>query len=537
MNLHPIVTIHDVDDADLFHNVVTTIGESHGFERVRFGPIDPLGDLVVGIDRRTDPSSAQRAYLQSLVDDQRAADIEAGLPSCRRCGCTQNAACDGGCSWTGDPDLCSACTADLDSVSTDDSRIEDRRLPEGTVFGPTFSQLVTSAEQRAARLGRGRAPGDRFEHTDGGTYVVDATGRAWPAEDDDQTAPLPTPAATADDDAPTSSSAPGDANADLEAAVSGEPGEIPPTPDDVDADGLHPGADNGSDDASAPEVVPEPTDHGPGATSLRERIVQLLGDNPGLEYTTFDVAEVVADDDVPMVLATLLELESDTVAVCYERAHTSYWSIRDDDEEPTTAGHRALVPVENAGTVPDAPEEQEPPAASPDQGSGHDTPPADRAGSPTRRPGRQPKATDEEIVAYLERMGPLAATAIAAAGLVGRGGARGRMARLADAGLVHERDDGRWAAGVAPAPTEPPAATAPAPTAGDDLNDTDRLVLQVLVDHAEPDEGMRASEVPGAFPDGQWRPSADEVSRSLGRLVSAGHAVRSRGRYPPTGAS
>lgn len=33
------------------------------------------------------------------VAEQRASDVAEGLPVCSRCGCTQNAACMGGCGW------------------------------------------------------------------------------------------------------------------------------------------------------------------------------------------------------------------------------------------------------------------------------------------------------------------------------------------------------------------------------------------------------------------------------------------------------
>lgn len=33
----------------------------------------------------------------------------AGDRCCRICGCTQHRACEGGCSWVGDDDLCSVC--------------------------------------------------------------------------------------------------------------------------------------------------------------------------------------------------------------------------------------------------------------------------------------------------------------------------------------------------------------------------------------------------------------------------------------------
>jgi len=42
-----------------------------------------------------------------------------GIPVCRECGCTPWTPCEGGCYWV-DADLCSACTAEGEEVSTDE---------------------------------------------------------------------------------------------------------------------------------------------------------------------------------------------------------------------------------------------------------------------------------------------------------------------------------------------------------------------------------------------------------------------------------
>lgn len=54
-------------------------------------------------------------YLTPIEEnaESRAMDVDvaramAGFPPCRRCGCTDLQACEGGCSWT-EEDLCSAC--------------------------------------------------------------------------------------------------------------------------------------------------------------------------------------------------------------------------------------------------------------------------------------------------------------------------------------------------------------------------------------------------------------------------------------------
>jgi hypothetical protein len=41
----------------------------------------------------------------------RAIDRTRGNPTCRACGCTDHAACPGGCWWV-QPDLCSSCSTD-----------------------------------------------------------------------------------------------------------------------------------------------------------------------------------------------------------------------------------------------------------------------------------------------------------------------------------------------------------------------------------------------------------------------------------------
>lgn len=46
------------------------------------------------------------------IEEVRMTDIEAGGRQCRECGCTDNAACPGGCSWVG-LDLCSDCAVDV----------------------------------------------------------------------------------------------------------------------------------------------------------------------------------------------------------------------------------------------------------------------------------------------------------------------------------------------------------------------------------------------------------------------------------------
>lgn len=66
----------------------------------------PVKRMVGGelIDVTLPRAVAERAP----IDAQRAADRAAGLPACRVCGCTQNAACEGGCAWH-EPNLCTAC--------------------------------------------------------------------------------------------------------------------------------------------------------------------------------------------------------------------------------------------------------------------------------------------------------------------------------------------------------------------------------------------------------------------------------------------
>jgi hypothetical protein len=58
--------------------------------------------VETGVSRR------DAEVMATHVRVQREADVAAGLPACRECGCTENAACVGGCSWAA-PDLCSRC--------------------------------------------------------------------------------------------------------------------------------------------------------------------------------------------------------------------------------------------------------------------------------------------------------------------------------------------------------------------------------------------------------------------------------------------
>lgn len=65
----------------------------------------PLGGYLEhdsGLDELGNPAGFITA------EEVRAGDVAAGGPSCRECGCTDNAACPDACSWA-EPDLCSAC--------------------------------------------------------------------------------------------------------------------------------------------------------------------------------------------------------------------------------------------------------------------------------------------------------------------------------------------------------------------------------------------------------------------------------------------
>ncbi|HEX7128289.1 MAG TPA: hypothetical protein VF406_21260 [Thermodesulfobacteriota bacterium] len=53
-----------------------------------------------------DPDLESDAYREADALER----LEAGLPACRRCGCTSANACPGGCVWA-TPDLCSRCVA------------------------------------------------------------------------------------------------------------------------------------------------------------------------------------------------------------------------------------------------------------------------------------------------------------------------------------------------------------------------------------------------------------------------------------------
>lgn len=68
---------------------------------------------AVAISRLNDGEQLGEARRPGTLspEEQRAADVAAGLPVCRGCGCTDNAGCDEGCSWVPgvEPPVCSAC--------------------------------------------------------------------------------------------------------------------------------------------------------------------------------------------------------------------------------------------------------------------------------------------------------------------------------------------------------------------------------------------------------------------------------------------
>lgn len=64
-----------------------------------------LGDLV---DNRLLVEFELLDVPLAVLEGLRDADVAAGMPACRVCGCTAHAACPGGCYFVQD-DLCSAC--------------------------------------------------------------------------------------------------------------------------------------------------------------------------------------------------------------------------------------------------------------------------------------------------------------------------------------------------------------------------------------------------------------------------------------------
>ena len=75
--------------------------------RAELAGVDDGADVQVDEDRYLD--SAERVVYR---EETRRFMVEmyaaAGEPACSQCGCTQEAGCEEGCSWTED-DLCSAC--------------------------------------------------------------------------------------------------------------------------------------------------------------------------------------------------------------------------------------------------------------------------------------------------------------------------------------------------------------------------------------------------------------------------------------------
>lgn len=68
-----------------------------------------------GADRPPWPDSADVDQGVDAILAQRRADVAAGRPWCRYCGCTQGASCVHGCAWTG-PYRCSSCSPDDDDA-------------------------------------------------------------------------------------------------------------------------------------------------------------------------------------------------------------------------------------------------------------------------------------------------------------------------------------------------------------------------------------------------------------------------------------
>lgn len=89
-------------------------------------------------------------------------DTESDVATCRGCGCTEDAACEGGCTWVPDPlmmgDLCSTCLPDdLMSVllelfqerARQDERWGEQNHADGT--GRPGDEIVRDVAQRTCR--------------------------------------------------------------------------------------------------------------------------------------------------------------------------------------------------------------------------------------------------------------------------------------------------------------------------------------------------------------------------------------------------
>jgi DNA-binding transcriptional ArsR family regulator len=127
----------------------------------------------------TDAGSSERPF--SLTPDastdnglqaQRDVDVEAGLPACIGCGCTENAACDGGCSWVSlDPPRCSVCVANEARVEVTDEE-EAAWQEREAIFAAAAPHSPTSPEG-ITQAGNSRA----------GRMVVDGPDRALTVHD------------------------------------------------------------------------------------------------------------------------------------------------------------------------------------------------------------------------------------------------------------------------------------------------------------------------------------------------------------------
>lgn len=82
-----------------------------GDDSVHVAPGASDHDQVDDVD--VDELAEDLDFIGDPIGAQRALDVANGMTACRRCGCTQNSACEGGCAWA-EPDLCTACAAELD---------------------------------------------------------------------------------------------------------------------------------------------------------------------------------------------------------------------------------------------------------------------------------------------------------------------------------------------------------------------------------------------------------------------------------------
>jgi hypothetical protein len=112
-------------------------------------PYELAGDLLLAAirDAQRDPEVQEAIAELSAV-----LDADSDGPACRMCGCTENAACIGGCAWVPDPlmlgELCSTCEAFMGQAE----EAEPQEVSEADAIGMLLDRLPRADAAELLRL-------------------------------------------------------------------------------------------------------------------------------------------------------------------------------------------------------------------------------------------------------------------------------------------------------------------------------------------------------------------------------------------------